>query len=450
MWRAILILDIFCYTKSTMLDIKFIRENKDLVSAGAVKKHIEFDVDKLLTLDDKRRELILSVEKKRAEQNEVSQKIVRVSDKAEKSQMLAEMKMLKEEMQKEEEKLKTVMHDWQLLMVSVPNIPDISVPDGVDDKDSKEIKVWLARQDGTAGGGEISKFDFTPKDHIELMQDLGILDLERGVKVSGFRGYFLVGDGARLSFAIWQYAMDYFLKKDFTLMLVPSLLKRENLIGSGYIPQGEEDLYKTQDGDYLSGTAEVATMGYHADEILDKKDLPKKLLSFSPCFRREVGSYGKDVKGLIRVHEFYKLEQVILCEASHEQSVKYHEWLNRNTEEFIESLGIPYRTVINCAGDLGLGQVKKYDIELWVPLEKTYREIGSTSYFHDFQTRRLNIRYRNDDGKMSYAHSLNSTAIPTPRILVSLVENGQLADGSIKIPEVLQSYMGGQKVISKK
>lgn len=232
-------------------------------------------------------------------------------------------------------------------------------------------------------------------------------------------------------------------------MIVPSLVRRVNFLGTGYIPQGEDDLYKTQDGDFLAGTAEVATMGYHMGDVLDAKELPLKYLSFSPCFRREAGSHSKDVKGLIRVHEFFKFEQVLLCEATHEESVKWHEWLNRNTEEFIESLNIPYHTVINCGGDLGLGQVKKYDIELWVPGENTYREISSASYFHDFQTRRLNIRYRDAEGKMQYAHSLNSTAVPTPRILVSLVENYQQADGSIKIPEALVPYLG-KDVIQKR
>jgi len=274
-----------------------------------------------------------------------------------------------------------------------------------------------------------------------------MVDLERGTKVAGFRGYFLKNDGVLLSFAIWQHALNHFLKKGFTPMIVPSLVRKEPFIGSGYLPQGEEDLYKTQDEDYLSGTAEVATMAFHMDEVLDKKDLPKKFLSFSPCFRREAGAYSKDVKGLIRVHEFYKVEQVILCEASHEESVKHHEFLHRNTEEFIETLGIPYHTVINCGADLGLGQVKKYDIELWVPLENKYREIGSTSYFHDFQTRRLGIRYKDNNNKMKFAHSLNSTAIPTPRILVSLIENNQQADGSIVIPEVLRPYMGGETKI---
>ena len=204
----------------------------------------------------------------------------------------------------------------------------------------------------------------------------------------------------------------------------------------------------TQDGDALIGTSEISLMAMHSEEILDAATLPIKYLGFSPCYRREAGSHSKDVKGLIRVHEFYKMEQLILCEASHETSVKLHDEINRNAEEFIESLGIPYHTVLNCGGDLGLGQVKKYDIELWVPKENTYREITSASYFHDFQTRRFNIRYRDAAADMRYAHSLNSTAIPTPRILVSLIENNQQADGSVRIPEALQPYMGGRQTIS--
>jgi len=336
--------------------------------------------------------------------------------------------------------MKTVMHDWQTLMISVPNIPDISVPDGVDDKDNKEIKTW----------GEIPKFDFTPKNHIDLMQDLDMLDLERGTKVAGFRGYFLKGDGARLQFALWQFVEDFFRKKEgWTPMIVPSLLKRELLLGTGYLPQGEEDLYKTQDGEYLSGTAEVATMGYYMDEVLEKKDLPMKVLAFSSAFRREAGSHGKDTKGILRVHEFYKFEQVVLCEASHTESVKYHEEINANSEELTQALGLPYHLVVNCGGDLGLGQVKKYDIEVWLPSEKTYRETGSASYFHDFQSRRLNIRYKDDDGKMKFVHSMNNTAL-SGRPLIMLIENYQQADGSIKIPDVLQPYMAGQTVISKK
>jgi seryl-tRNA synthetase len=421
-----------------MLDIKFIRENLDIVKAGALKKRIEIDLDSLVALDDERKALMAEVEKMRSRQNEVSLLIVNADDST-KNNLLSEMRVLKEELQQKETTLEDVMKRWKLLMLQVPNVPDMSVPEGVSDEDNVEVKVW----------GEKTEFSFEPKNHIDIMTTLDMLDLDRGTKVAGFRGYFLKGDGALLSYAIWHYAHEFFLKRNFVPLLVPSLVKQKTLLGTGYIPQGEDDLYKTQDGDYLAGTAEVATMGFHMDEVLEKEELPKRYLSFSPCFRREAGSHGKDVKGLIRVHEFYKVEQVVLCEASHEESVKYHEELNKNIEEFIESLGIPYHTVANCGGDIGLGQVKKYDVELWVPLEQKYREIGSASYFHDFQTRRLNIKYKDSDGKQKYVHSLNSTAIPTPRILVSLVENYQQEDGSVLIPEVLRSFMGGRSVIKK-
>jgi seryl-tRNA synthetase len=409
-----------------------IRENKDLVALGVKKKHVNFSVDDLIKKDDERRALLLSVENKRAAQNSASSKIASAKDGEERNTLLGEMKVLKESMQKDEESLKKIIGEWQALMLQVPNIPDMSVPDGDSDADNKEIKAW----------GNKPNFTFPAKDHIELMTNLKMVDFERGAKVHGFRGYFLTGEGARLSFAIWNYAMDFFSKKNFTPIIPPVIVRKINLYGTGHLPGDVEDYYMTQDQDALAGTAEVPVMGYHADEVLDYKELPKRYLGFSPCFRREAGSHSKDVKGLIRVHEFYKLEQVILCEANHETSVKYHEELNRNTEEFIESLGIPYHTVLNCGADLGLGQVKKYDIELWVPKENKYREISSASYFHDFQTRRFNTKYRDEEGKLKYTHSLNCTAIPTPRILVSMVENFQQADGSIKIPEVLQKYFG--------
>lgn len=423
-----------------MLDIKFIRDNADLIKAAAEKKHIEIDIDALIELDDERRKLIALVEKKRTEQNSATDSIAAETDEEKRKSAIAEMKILKESLQKEEKLLRDIMEQWQRLMIQVPNIPDVSVPEGDSDEKNKEIKSW----------GKRPKFSFEPKSHIELMEQLDMLDLSRGAKVSGFRGYFLKNDGALLSFAIWHFTLDTFMEKGgFTPIITPSLVRRETFLGTGYIPQGEEDLYKTQDSDYLAGTSEVALMGYYMDEILEKKDLPVKFFGFSDCFRREVGSHGKDTKGIMRVHEFFKFEQVILCEANHEESVKYHEWINRNAEELIEKLNIPYRTVLNCGGDLGLGQVKKYDIELWVPSENKYREISSASYFHDFQTRRLNIRYRDDDGKLKFAHSLNSTAIATPRALIALIENNQQEDGSIVVPEVLQKYIG-KNTISKK
>ncbi len=418
-----------------MLDIKFIRENKDLVAMGAKKKHVDIDIDALIALDDKRRAMMTASEAKRAEQNVVSQKLPS-ADPATKATLLEAMKKLKADMASDEEALKEVMKEWQNLMLRVPNIPDMSVPEGASDAENKEIKVW----------GDKTAFTFPAKDHLELMTSLKMVDFERGAKVHGFRGYFLTGAGARLTFAIWNYAMDFFSKRGFTPIIPPTIVRKENLYGTAHLPGDAEDYYVTQDGDVLAGTAEVPVMALHSGETLEASQFPIKYLGFSPCYRREAGSHSKDTKGLIRVHEFYKLEQVILCEASHETSVRLHDELNRNTEEFIESLGIPYHTVINCGGDLGLGQVKKYDIELWVPKEGKYREISSASYFHDFQTRRFNIRYRDAEGKLKYAHSLNCTAIPTPRILVSLVENMQQADGSIKIPEALKPYFGSDVI----
>lgn len=421
-----------------MLDIRFIKENKDLVAEGAKKKHIDIDLDRLLEVDNDRRRIQESLDKKRARQNEVSAAIVNLSG-AEKEALLSEMRELKVAILNEEETLKPIIKEWQTLMLQVPNVPDVSVPEGMSDADNKEIKKW----------GEVPKFDFEPKSHIELMKNLDMLDLERGAKVAGFRGYFLKGEAVRLQLALWQFTNDFFKeKKDFVPMIVPSLVRREIFMGTGYIPQGEDDLYKTQDGEYLSGTAEVATMGYYMNEVLDKKDLPMKFIAFSPAFRREAGSHGKDTKGILRVHEFYKFEQVVLCEANHEESVKHHEEIQMNSEELTKALGLPYRVVANCGGDIGLGQVKKYDIEVWLPSENTYRETGSASYFHDFQTRRLNIKYRDDDGKLKYVHSLNNTAL-SGRPLIMIVENYQQKDGSIVIPEALRPYMGGKKVIGK-
>ncbi len=415
-----------------MLDIKFIRENAPLVKEAARKKLINFNIDDLLAADDERLAALAQTEELRAKQNEFSETIVKVNDPAEKSRLIGEMKTVKDELQKKEEELKVIMKRWQGLMVQVPNVPDMSVPEGKDDTENAEYTVW----------GDKPTFSFTPKHHIDVMTALKMVDLERGTKVAGFRGYFLKNDGMRLSFALWQYALDVALAQGFEPMLVPALTRPEPFIGTGYLPGGEEDLYKTQDGEFLAGTAEVATMGYLMDEMIPVTELPKKWVSFSPCFRREAGSHGKDTRGLIRVHEFYKVEHVILCEANHEESVKWHEMLRETAEQVLRGLKIPYHVVINCTGDLGQGQVKKYDIEAWVPSEDKYRETHSISYFHDFQTRRLNIRYKDVTSKTRFAHSLNGTAVATPRTLVALIENYQNADGSITVPEVLRPYLG--------
>jgi seryl-tRNA synthetase len=420
-----------------MLDIKFIRENKELIALGAQKKHISFNPDELIALDDKRLSLLKEVEEFRAKQNEASTRMV--GGAADRTLLIEEMKVVKESLKLKEDELEEVMKEWRLLMLRVPNIPDMSVPEGAGDAENQEVKRV----------GEPTIFSFSPRDHVTIMEAQDMADFERGTKVAGFRGYFLKGDGALLEYAVWQLALKHFMSKGFTLLHVPSLVRKDTLVGTGYLPGGEEDLYRTQDDEYLAGTGEVATMGYYMNEVIDLSKGPVKFLAFSPCFRREAGAHGKDVKGLIRVHEFFKWEQVVLCEASHEESVKFHEEIQRNTEELMEALKLPYHVVANCGGDLGLGQVKKYDIEAWLPSENTYRETGSASYFHDFQTRRLNIRYRDEEGKMRFVHSLNNTAL-SGRPLIMIIENYQQEDGSIKIPDVLQKYMGGQTVISKK
>lgn len=419
-----------------MLDIKFIKENPDLIKEAARKKHSAFKVEDLIAVEGDRVFLIKEVEEMRARQNGMNAKISGAQDMKTRNDLIFQMKELKDELQKKEARLDETMKKWRDLMLQVPNVPDMSVPEGASDADNKEIRTW----------GELPKFDFTPKNHVELMESLGLADFERGTKAAGFRGYFLKGDGALLCFSVWRFVIDQLTAKGFVPLLAPSLVRKEPFFGTGYLPHGEEDLYKVQDEMYLAGTAEVPTMAYYMNETVERGQLPIKFVSFSSCFRREAGSHGKDTKGIYRVHEFMKVEQVVMCEASHETSVKFHEELTENSEKIMQALKIPYHVVVNCGGDLGQGQVKKYDIEAWVPSENKYRETHSSSYFHDFQTRRLNIKYKDEDGKLKFVHSLNNTAVATPRILISILENYQQADGTIKVPEVLVPYMGKDKI----
>lgn len=437
-----------------MLDIKFIRENKDIVAMGAAKKHIEIDLNRLLELDDKRKELQKAVEEKRAEQNKASEEIAKLQPEGRKD-YIAKMAEVKKAMQESDTQLQEVLKEWRELMVRVPNVPDMTVPDGESDEDNKEIRRWSPESGFDAKPSEIPRLpagrDFEPKSASELLVMNDMADFERGAKVAGFRGYFLKNDGVRLLWALERFVQDRFMYKEgFQPIIVPSLVRKEPFVGTGYLPQSEEDLYKTQDGEYLAGTAEVAGMGYYMDEVLDKKDLPIKFFAFSPCFRREAGSHGKDEKGVFRVHEFVKYEQVVLCEASHEESVRHHEELTKNSEDLLQELKLAYHVVLNCGADIGLGQVKKYDLEAWMPSEKKYRETHSSSYFHDFQTRRLNIRYREEDGTLRFVHSLNNTALAMPRILAHIAENYQQKDGTIAVPEVLRVYLPGSEILGSR
>ncbi len=425
-----------------MLDIKFIRENKDLVKEAARKKKITVDVDRLITLDEKRRELIAEADEMRRFHKEQSERTSSLAG-SERDQLIAQLKEGKDKIAHKEFEFKTIEDEFNEIMLQVPNIPDPSVPEGDSDAENKEVRDWHPLGEGSPLPTLAS---LGGRDYMTLLAEHDMADLERGTKVAGFRGYFLKNDGAMLEFSIWRFAMDQMIAKGFTPFLAPAMVRRENFMGTGWFPQAEEDVYKVQDELYLSGTAEVPMMGYHANEILNESDLPRKSAAFSPCFRREIGSYGKDTKGIIRVHEFFKVEQIILCRADHQESVSWHEELTKNSEEIMQQLEIPYRVVLNCGGDIGLGQVKKYDIEGWVPSENKYRETHSASYFHDFQTRRLNIKYRDAEGKLKFVHSLNNTALAMPRILAPFLENHQLPDGSIKIPKALQKYLGKEKI----
>ena len=415
-----------------MLDIKFIRENPSLFRDAARKKHIVFDVEKLLESDRLRRECQVEVDALRAQLNATSEDVGRTDDVGTKNRLINEAGELKKSLINKEKIFTDALANFDRLMFDVPNIPDPSVPDGASDADNREIKRW----------GEQPAFSFMPKDHIAILRDLDLADFDNGIKVAGFRGYFLKREAALLEIALWQFAMRELSDNGYIPINAPSLVREENFIGTGYFPHGKEDVYQTQDGTYLVGTAEVSVMGMLRNEVIVEDELPKKFIALSSCFRREAGSHGKDTKGLYRVHEFRKVEQVIVCKADHMESVRLHEELLANSEVLLQKLGLHYRVVLNCGADLGLGQVKKYDIETWIPSQEKFGETHSASYFHDFQTRRLNLKYRGADGVVRFAHSLNNTAIATPRILISLLEQNQQADGSIRVPEVLQSYIG--------
>ncbi|MDD4409851.1 MAG: serine--tRNA ligase [Candidatus Pacebacteria bacterium] len=422
-----------------MIDIKFIRENPEKIKEACTKKKIRFDVDHLLELDAKRRELLKSIEEFNAIKNQANKKIQEAKNPEDRAVVIAQMKELDRNSDDKGEEFRKVEAEFDSLMLLVPNIPDESVPVGDSDADNVEVRKW----------GEIRNFDFPIKDHVQIAKDLDLVDFERGTKVAGFRGYFLKREAMLLCMAIWQYATDILVRKGFTPVQAPALVNKEAMTGTGYLPQSKDEVYETHDGMYLAGTSEVAMMSYHSNEILKEEELPIKYMGFSPCYRTEIGSYGKDTQGILRVHEFMKIEQVILCKNDKEESVKIHEEITANAEEILQGLGLPYHVVLNCSGDLGLGQVKKYDIECWVPSQEKYRETHSSSYFFDFQTRRLNIRYKTKEGETKFTHSLNNTGIATPRVLIPLLENWQQADGSVKIPEALHKYLPFKEIRRK-
>lgn len=422
-----------------MLDIKFILENQALIKETAKNKNISFSVDVLIQTYNERNTLLKEVEAIRELKNKTSELIPRLNPQ-EKLKKLQEMRDISTKEKNLNKSLKAIEEKYKHLMLLAPQPTSQETPVGKEDSDNKELyKI-----------GNIPNFDFEPKGHVKLGEDLGLIDIPRGVKISGARNYFLVGKGAQLEQAVINFVLDFLRKKEYTQLSIPTLVKDMAMIGTSYFPGGEEQAYRVEKDELnLVGTSEVALASYHANEILKEDQLPIKMFATSQCFRREAGTYGKDTHGLYRVHQFQKVEQVFIGKNNHEESTKLHNELLNNAEEILKALNLPYRVVQVCTGDIGQGQYHKHDIETWMPSRNNYAETHSCSTFLEFQSRRLKIRYKDSENNTQFCHTLNNTAIAAPRILIPLLECNQNADGSINIPEALQPYMGGMTKISK-
>jgi seryl-tRNA synthetase len=423
-----------------MLDIAFIRNNPEVVKEGIRKKRMKMDIDELLTVDEEVRSLRAEVETLRADRNRLSKEVPKLKGE-EKDLSIAKVKEIRDALGEKEPKLREVESRFEDLMLKVPNPPLPEVPEGESDDDNVEVRSF----------GKPPAFDFPPKDHLELAESLDIVDMPRAVKFAGARMYCLKNEGAMLEFALFKFALDHLFSKGFKPMIVPQLVRREAMIGTGFFPLGEEDTFFVEKDDlYLIGTSEVPLVSYHMDEILNEKDLPKHYCGYSTCFRREAGSYGRDTRGFYRLHQFNKVEQVIICVNDPEVSKVEHQILLNNSEELMRALGLPHRVALACGAEIGQGQVLKHEIETWMPSRNKYSETHSCSSLHEFQARRLKIRWRGKDNKTQYCHTLNNTAIASPRILIPILENFQNADGSVTIPEVLRPLMGGMERIEPK
>lgn len=418
-----------------MLDIKFIRENSEQVRAACENKNLNPQVvDNILSVDEKRRELMVKIQELRSQRNDLNDKLKVSRD----EDLIAQTSKLKKDLQDLEPQLRQLEDTFSDLMLQVPNVPLAEVPVGQDESGNRVIKTW----------GEVPHFDFMPKSHVDIAQELDLIDFDRGSKVAGFRGYYLKNEAVQLQFALMQYTLQKFISKGYTPVTPPVILKKRAFLNTGHFPWGEKETYKfeTDQDDpsetYLAGTAEVPLVSLYQDEVFTEKELPIKMIGFSPCYRREAGSYGKDTKGVYRVHEFVKTEQVVICKNDLEESRKIHEEMMSLTEEIARDLNLPYRVLLMCTGDMGEPQAKKFDLEAWMPGRNNWGELASDSIMLDFQSRRANIRYRDSQNEMRFVHMLNNTATNSPRWLVAILENYQQADGSVKVPTVLVPYMG--------
>ena len=421
-----------------MLDPKLIKEKPQVIQDMLKARAVEFDLEGLIESDQKRREFIIKTDELRKKKNQVALTISEKKKAGEDiSGILEEMKKVSEELTKLESEQNSIERKYLKLASSIPNLIHESVPIGKDDESNKEVKKW----------GDIPEFDFKIKDHIDISEDLDLVDLERAAKVSGARFYYLKNDLVRLNQALINFGLDFLREKGYSIVQPPYMINRESMEGAVIADDFEEVIYKIDNEDlYMIGTSEHAMAAMHSKEIIEGKDIPKKYAGISPCFRKEAGAHGRDQKGIFRVHQFDKIEQFIFSKP--EDSWKEHEKLLSIAEEFYQKLKIPYRVMLLSTGDTGNISAKTYDIEAWMAGQNAYREIVSCSNCLEYQARRLKIRFRdktNDDTQ--YVHTLNSTLIATTRVLVAIMENFQTKDGHIRIPDVLQGYMGNQKEI---
>lgn len=419
-----------------MISLDLLKQDPEKYKLAAKNKNRTVDIDRILILDKEASELQKSAQILREKRNALAE-----IGKKDPNKARDEGKKIKDELRNIDEQCEKLIKERDNLLSFVPNAPLPDVPVGKSESENVEVKKV----------GKPTEFGFKPLDHMELGKNLDIVDTERGSKVSGFRGYFMKNEGAMLHVSVLLYVLQKLAAKGYTPIVAPAIVKSFTLFGTAQFPWGEPEVYKTNDEDsYLSGTAEVPVTSYYANEVLKEEDLPKKFVAFSPCFRKEAGSYGKDTKGLYRLHEFFKIEQVILCKNNIDEAKKMHEELQANCEEILTDLELPYRVLLMCTGDMGEPQMKKYDTETWMPSRNGYGETMSNSIMGDFQTRRLNIRYKTKEGKTEYCYSLNNTALASPRILIALLENHQQEDGSIVMPEKLRRLCGFEKIVSKK
>lgn len=439
-----------------MLDIQYIRTNTAAVKEAVTAKNLSLDVDALLAKDGERIALLQELEELRSLKNDINDLIQQAKTDEERAEIIAKGKEIKVKIDELEPRFDGVKKEFDVLMVQVPNIISPDTPRGKNDAENVEMEKY----------GDIKQFEFAPRTHMELGKMLDVLDLERGAKVSGYRGYYLKNEGTLLVMGLMLYALQKLVSKGYTPMIPPTLVKSFPLFGSGYFKGGEyngeiDEIYQVATSDkevdgsiskeskFLVGTAEPSLLAYHADEVLDSKTLPMKLAGFSQCYRSEIGSYGKDTKGMYRVHEFMKVEQVVIAAADIETANTLQDEMLAISEEMHNELGLPYRKIQICSGDMSAGKYRAFDLEAWMPGMNRYGETGSASNFLDWQSRRLNVKYKDENGDKKHVYMLNNTALPSPRIFIAILENYQQADGSVTIPEVLRPFVGKDVIVPK-